>query len=236
MKHSRTTRHPSGQAFTLIEVLAVVTIMGILLSIGGAALLGSRVGRDIDSAAQELRARLDSARWQAMTHRTRCRLLVVTADNAVLNERLGADPTLRTYAIARWNPDQFSWELVSEWHSLPEGLGFITSDSPAALGSPWNARAGGLGVLTSNRDTLSNIDLNRDGQLTADDELDAAWVEFLPDGSVEADSRNDGRASFWTLAIADGEVVSPATFQPRQSGRVRPLLIDPQTGILSFEP
>lgn len=227
----------AAPAFTLVEVLAVMVVMGILLAVGGSALVGTRVGRDVEAASLELRGQLDTARWQAMTHRTRSRLLIVTADNAHLNQRFGRNPALRTYGIARWDSDQRRWNLIGDWTFLDAGKGFLTQDLAGLAPGPWtDSGAQTVTVVAGNQATLANVDLDRDGQLTAADQLAAAWVEFQPDGSVESASQQGPAAAYWLLALADGEVDSNSQFQPRQIERVRPLVIDSQTGLVSLIP
>lgn len=235
---SRLPSPVSAPAFTLVEVLAVMVVMGILLAVGGSALVGSRVGRDAETASQELRGQLDTARWQAMTYRTRSRLLIVTGDNAHLNQRFGRNPALRAHAIARWDADQRRWNLVGDWNFLDDGMGFLSQDLPALVPGPWSGGhpATAVAAVARNRATLANVDLDRDGHLTAADQLEAAWVEFQPDGSLEASSQQGDTADYWLLALADGEVNANSQFQPRQIERVRALAIDSQTGLMTIVP
>ncbi|HEY8964958.1 MAG TPA: prepilin-type N-terminal cleavage/methylation domain-containing protein [Candidatus Methylacidiphilales bacterium] len=71
---------PSGKAFTLVELLVVVALMGILLSLAVMGLQGVRNSGGIQSAVATLSGTLETARSYALAHQTYAYVGVFEAD------------------------------------------------------------------------------------------------------------------------------------------------------------
>lgn len=123
LQHSNTPKLRSPPGFTLIELLAVVAIMSIIL-IAAIPMFQSMGKRDIGMAGSQLRATVRLARQYAVTQRQY--VFVVFPDNVTPCETNDVDKLLRAYAVvAQPDPAVNTYEYVSEWRYLPQGVYFV---------------------------------------------------------------------------------------------------------------
>ena len=128
------SQHPNTPAphlrngFTLIELLAVVAIMSIIL-IAAIPMFQTMGKRDLGPAAAQLRATLRLARQYAVTQRQAVYVIFpVNNDEASVDD---VDKLLRAYAVVATNAMTRSYEYITDWKYLPQGVYFI--DDPMAF-------------------------------------------------------------------------------------------------------
>jgi prepilin-type N-terminal cleavage/methylation domain-containing protein len=106
------------RAFTLIELVVVVSIVGLLLALSTPSLL--TLGPNRKTAIHEMSGQLALARAEALT--TQSPVYMVFATAAVKNM---ASP-FRSYALYSDAPGGLS--QISPWHTLPEGIVFAAGE------------------------------------------------------------------------------------------------------------
>jgi prepilin-type N-terminal cleavage/methylation domain-containing protein len=131
----------ASRAFTLMELLIVLAIMGLLAAIALPSLKGIQKSNTMTSATSQLLADLARARQTAIRERTTVHVLFVppTVQNG---PSVGADPgaildqkqwtNLLTGAFARYalfaersvgdQPGQSRFRYMGDWHTLPDGV------------------------------------------------------------------------------------------------------------------
>jgi len=135
-------------AFTLVEMLVVVAMVGILASIVGFEMKNSSQGMSLGNAQRGLLSMLRAAQTAAKVHNTRSRLIIfadqtnwVSGDSpsaATINAKLlrlygviyasSDDPNLTADGSATGKP-YLTWKAFNDGAELPEGIYFVPSKS-----------------------------------------------------------------------------------------------------------
>ena len=110
-----------GAGFTLMELLVVITIMGILLGIAlpSFEMLGKR---GLRASAAPLATTLRLARQYAITHRTNAYVIFPDAGISYIKNSREVEHALRSYAVVAEHGGQL--EYITDWRYLPEGIYF----------------------------------------------------------------------------------------------------------------
>lgn len=110
--------------FTLIEMLAVVAVIGLLLVVTMPAFNSMMSSSGIQTAVAKLRSTLGLARQWAITKHTKV-YVVFPDDNAVSGVSQHKDKAFRAFAVyAVTNRSNGTGEYISEWVYLPPKLVF----------------------------------------------------------------------------------------------------------------
>lgn len=116
-------RHQKG--FTLVELMAVILIMGLLFAVGVPALMSFRATA-VSSGGRSVANTLSLARQYAITHRTRARVYF-----SLPNPSPGQEKAYSTYVIAAiTNNITSTFGLVGQWQALPAGALFGDNTVP----------------------------------------------------------------------------------------------------------
>lgn len=106
------TKSPSRNAFSLVELLVVVALMGVLLSLGVTSIQSVASAGKVSSAGSSVMGLLEAARENAILKRQ------PTAVVMLLN---GGDSARRAFSAFEHQTNK-TWKQVSRWETLPEGI------------------------------------------------------------------------------------------------------------------
>lgn len=111
--------------FSLIEMIAVIAIIGILMAITLPAFLTMTKGQSVELAAREIGSKLKAVRSYAITNRVKCALVFITSNNDTTdNDRyrfrayrtcIVTGSTTTGWTFSKWVPDE-------KWEFLPTGV------------------------------------------------------------------------------------------------------------------
>ena len=162
-------------SFTLVEMLAVVVIIGMLVVAGIPAFMRISTAGSLNSSLRQVSNALALARQYAITQRTTTRVIFpskYTTDNA--NGRGWTNMTYVSFAVISSNravSGAAAWTYISKWEYLPMGSVFFRhNDSP--LQNPK------LEYLASD----SNVPTNSGGSSG----ITMNYIEFQPTGAASA--------------------------------------------------
>ena len=116
----RTTSNRS--AFTLVELLAVVAILGIMLAVALPYFSGISEGAAMEGSIRELRSTLSLARQWAITKRVKT--YVVFPDNSINSVSTDRDKAYNSFNVYT-KEDQY----IGEWRYLKPGICFVYSQN-----------------------------------------------------------------------------------------------------------
>jgi len=107
------------RAFSLLEVLAVLSIMFVLAGTSLLGLAGRSSAQSLDNAGNKVVDLINEARENAIGKHVMTALVLVTpggdpAGNAAIDDRL--------FVIEQFNQASSSWQPVSQWELLPTGV------------------------------------------------------------------------------------------------------------------
>ena len=166
VQHSRARdQRPSSaasQAFTLAELLAVITIMAIMIAAAVPALNGLARGASLRGATIQIKTALNLGRQYAITHRQTVFMMFPTWNN----DNTGADTTrtrgYRAYALCTVSNNTPAF--LSDWQFLPPGVIIqANSDIFADAAYSTNMPATGLGLLSAS--SLPVVRFKTDGSV-----------------------------------------------------------------------
>ncbi|NDE97299.1 MAG: type II secretion system protein [Verrucomicrobia bacterium] len=196
-----------ARAFTLIEMLVVLGIIGMLAAMTLPSITNSRKGNISETVTRQLMDDLSNARLKAMSARTKVYVVfapdlnffgALTAaqtnmlfTNAAANSVVGGQ--LTTYAlysprIVGEQPGQNTPRYLSDWRSLPSGS-FIPSS------------------LFRNPGVFHNVGLSPQTNAIPVDDVAGAISLFLPYIAFDEQGRLFGRNTNIALSIIEGSIL-----------------------------
>ncbi|MBU0677532.1 MAG: prepilin-type N-terminal cleavage/methylation domain-containing protein [Verrucomicrobia bacterium] len=121
------------RAFTILEMLIVIAIIGIIVAIGLPAFTGMSRGSKVKSAVSNLQTTMSLARQWAITHHERT-YLVIADDGITYTDDIEAEQkAFRSYSIYT-----VSEKFIGDWRYLPEGVIFDSVFEPSAQKNLWS--------------------------------------------------------------------------------------------------
>ncbi len=188
-------RRRATTAFTLIEMLTVIVIVGIILAVGIPALTSLMKSGGMNAATRQVANSLTLARQYAITKRTNVRVVFPYSDTTGGGTNLA--PLYQSYTVVAINGTTPNY--ISKWEHLP--LGTVFMDINAGVGSP--PCLDNLGTANFPFPTNTNAALGPGNSATL------AFIEFRPTGAA----RNPG-----AFTITEGHVSGVKVTPTSKSG------------------
>lgn len=116
---------------TLIELIVVVTIIAVLVLVGGIEFVGWQANYRIESQGKEMYADIMNARSRAM-QRNRMHFIVVTADNYQTYEDTNENGVLNIGTDVNWwpNPKPFNYPSLQAGQIIIDTRGLVSTNPP----------------------------------------------------------------------------------------------------------
>ena len=180
-KHeSQNSKRPAPRAFTLVELLVVMAIMGLMLGLAVPAFNSATRGNAVTAGASQVVNTLMLARAKAITSRSHVR--VIFADTPTNNT---AANNKTAYAVLLWTNQTSdipaNWIYLDRWQQLPKGAYFLLLPGtlPSNVPFPTN-QVVGAGI------PMSGLEFKSTGALTSQNDLYIATQEgtLLPNGTI----------------------------------------------------
>ena len=109
----------NSPAFSLVELLVVMAIIGIMIGLSALAVQGMRAPA-LQHAADQVMSGLSLARQIAITKNTQAAFLIATNTNS----GFPAEP-YRYWSVVYSNRGNSTWTLAKDWEALPNGAFFL---------------------------------------------------------------------------------------------------------------
>ena len=122
----RSTICPPPRGFSLVEILAVITLIGILVGIGSVSMMGYAKASRLATASLQCANLLESARDTAILRKNPVAVAMFPADSE-------APAALTAFEYQAFS---HTWQRISGWEKLPTGIVFdpdFNSDANSAL-------------------------------------------------------------------------------------------------------
>jgi prepilin-type N-terminal cleavage/methylation domain-containing protein len=215
MKHEessggRVLRRGDRRAFTLVELLVVVGLMGLILAVTLASFQNSSGGAKINSSVMQLKSALTLARQYAVSRRTRVYVVFPTPSCTF---PLAGDSDQMAYQS--YNIYAPSIGYMHEWGQLPNGVVF----NPSITG----VSGASVNVFSDTSDVTANV--------TAKDPSSTAMpcVRFKPNGSLDSSNQNIG------IFLSEGICRGGTNFVMQANRRTQYIVMKPLTGMMELE-
>ena len=216
-------------AFSLIELLVVISIIGVLASITLPAFKGFGKSISVDAAVRQTLGDLALARQTALTTRSTVLMVFASADRSMFGSPLTDNGQLRSYALFATGsvgdqPGRPTRQFITEWRTLPDGMMFLPhklrrgvyrSDLAATNRSlPYmreQVRVGGarlknLPDFHLNRPELVSTIEQNGSDVWVTNYLSFPYIAFRPDGGLFYgfdESISIGQGSIFTVGSGD---------------------------------
>lgn len=166
VRMARTHEGSASRAFSLVELLVVITllmILGVAVSSMGPGILG---GRDLAAAREILKGQIQTARQYASS-KGQMTMLVV---------RSSGDKAWQRASVFAAEPVGQTWSQVDAWRELPERIFLDPAYDPAS--EPWGHIP--LGLSGAHLATPAPAQSIRDGGATLAHGSDYLTIAFYP--------------------------------------------------------
>lgn len=163
--------NPSNKAFSLVEMMVVISVMAFLLAFAAPALM-SLGSTSLSSGGRELAGFLKLARAEAIAKNTVVRVAVV--------RKWPSEPDSVHRALSMWTWDEDSEEFVQAgaWETLPEGL-IIEPTFPSYVKQAEYAKDDPVNVRASTPKKTTEVEVNGET-------VSATYLEFMPNGRARS--------------------------------------------------
>jgi prepilin-type N-terminal cleavage/methylation domain-containing protein len=173
--------HEKG--FTIIEILAVLVIMGLVLGLSVPAITGLTKANQLANSARLVSNLCSIARSEAVTKRVKTCLAIVE------NWPSNTQANHRRMSIWRWDEQLMGWIQISKWEELPQGIAFHLNAEN--LANQYEATLDGhiLGEQGTNEfiEDVSGADVI------------FRYAEFTPTGAVNMPGLGDKDLEIWMV-------------------------------------
>jgi prepilin-type N-terminal cleavage/methylation domain-containing protein len=192
--------HEKG--FTIIEILAVLVIMGLVLGLSVPAITGLTKANQLANSARLVSNLCSIARSEAVTKR------VITCVAIVENWTGQVEANHRRMSIWRWDEQVSNWIQISKWEELPQGIAFHLNADGAA--EDYGAKAVGH-VLGGQSTNIFTQNINGAS-------VTFRYAEFGPTGAVSIPDL--GGQDFEVWMVLTQEAFASASSPPNNYAKI----------------
>jgi prepilin-type N-terminal cleavage/methylation domain-containing protein len=153
------------RAFSLIELLVTVAIIGVLLSLGVTSFQGSQGSRKVASSGSRLMGLFEAARENAIIKRQPTAIVML----------LKSENARRVFSALEYDPAG-TWKQVSRWEVFSEGVAVDTAQGRSDLPVAFSA--------TSSPTVTPALPAMTFRGVSYSPRTDYAYLIFMPDGSL----------------------------------------------------
>jgi prepilin-type N-terminal cleavage/methylation domain-containing protein len=176
-------------AFSLIELMSVVTIITILAGVSVPAFKGVTGGNALETGAAKLSGLLTLARSEAIAQHTIVRFVVATEWSGK-----ETDANYRRMSLWAWRDDTARYEQLTNWEELPLGV-VVERELPAYVQASSYASADASTVRGSC--VLDELSASAAFTMeTSQGQIGGRFIEFLPSGGARIPDSIERRAIF----------------------------------------
>lgn len=176
-------------AFSLIELMSVVTIITIIAGVSVPAFKGVTGGNALETGAAKLSGLLTLARSEAIAQHTIVRFVVATDWSGK-----ETDANYRRMSLWAWRDDTSRYEQFTAWEELPLGV-IVERELPTYVQASAYASADASTV----RGSCVLDELSASAAITMDTtqgQIGGRFIEFLPSGGARIPDSGERRAIF----------------------------------------
>lgn len=184
-------RHRSARAYTLVEMLAVISVVAVLSGISIPALQSPTQATALSAGAREFSNLITLARSEAIARHTVIRFAVATEVSD------GSATGLRKASLWGWNDETQSFEQLTAWQQLPNGVALEPVLPSYVRGSTYAAEDG----ASVRGDYVVDVKHAAASDSSAGGDVSMQCLEFLPSGAARVPG-GSGRNALFVLAPA----------------------------------
>lgn len=197
-------KHSNSRAFSLVELLVTVAILGLLLSVGASSITGSQGSRKIASSGSRLMSLFEAARENAILKRQPTAIVML----------MKSENARRVFSALEYDPAG-SWKQISRWEVFPNGVAVDSAQGRSELP---------VAFSPSSSPTVSPpLPSVTFGGVSYAPKTDYAYLIFMPDGSLY----QSGNCS---VTLLEGEVSNGQVLKKGEGLNFFEILINDVTG------
>jgi len=202
------------KAFTLIELMVVVALIGILAAVIGFSLSGGSQAAALDNAQRNLLAMVQAAKANAVLEGAPARLIVYADTNPISSSETGTvvPKILRYYGViysSTLSNGTVVWTAANEGAYLPSGIYFVPAQGSTFIGSGSLPPKTGSGSPTPNVLTTGQRD-SAAGSTTPSPAFGTMTLSAFP-SSQPLQANNGGDTYYYVQFTPDGTFHDPAS-------------------------
>jgi prepilin-type N-terminal cleavage/methylation domain-containing protein len=206
--------HACRTAFTLIELMVVVALIGILAAVIGFSLSGGSQAAALDNAQRNLLAMVQAAKANAVLEGAPARLIVYADTNPIPASDVDTvvPKILRYYGVIYSSTNakgNITWTAANEGAYLPSGIYFVPAQESNFIGSGSLPPKTGSGATTPNTLTTGQKDTATTSS-TVSPAFGTMTLAAFP-SSQPQQANNGGDTYYYVQFTPDGTFRDPAS-------------------------
>jgi prepilin-type N-terminal cleavage/methylation domain-containing protein len=206
--------HANRKAFTLIELMVVVALIGILAAVIGFSLSGGSQAAALDNAQRNLLSMIQAAKANAVLEGAPARLIIYADTNPIGSSDTATvvPKMLRFYGVIYSSTDStgnVTWTAANEGAYLPSGIYFVPNQQASSFVAGTLPPKTGFGASTPNALTTGQTD-SPAGSTTPSPAFGTMTLSAFP-SSQPLQANNGGDTYYYVQFTPDGTFHDPTS-------------------------